>query len=163
MERKVLSLLVANQFGVLTRVSNLFGQRGFNIDSLAVGETENPRFSRITITTHGNEAIINQIKLQIAKLEDVKNVLEIPQDQLFIREVVLIKCEPKESQIAAFLHAVEDFGGRCQIIEGSHYIVELTDTTDSINYFIEELREYHITEISRTGGVALQLSKETVY
>ena len=156
MERKVLSLLVANQFGVLTRVSNLFGQRGFNIDSLAVGETENPRFSRITITTHGNEAIINQIKLQLAKLEDVKNVLEIPQDQLFIREVVLIKCEPKESQIAAF-------GGRCQIIEGSHYIVELTDTTDSINYFIEELREYHITEISRTGGVALQLSKETVY
>lgn len=163
MERKVLSLLVANQFGVLTRVSNLFGQRGFNIDSLAVGETENPRFSRITITTHGNEAIINQIKLQLAKLEDVKNVLEIPQDQLFIREVVLIKCEPKESQIAAFLHAVEDFGGRCQIIEGSHYIVELTDTTDSINYFIEELREYHITEISRTGGVAPQLSKETVY
>ena len=163
MERKVLSLLVANQFGVLTRVSNLFGQRGFNIDSLAVGETENPRFSRITITTHGNEAIINQIKLQLAKLEDVKNVLEIPQDQLFIREVVLIKCEPKESQIAAFLHAVEDFGGRCQIIEGSHYIVELTDTTDSIKYFIEELREYHITEISRTGGVALQLSKETVY
>ena len=163
MERKVLSLLVANQFGVLTRVSNLFGQRGFNIDSLAVGETENPRFSRITITTNGNEAIINQIKLQLAKLEDVKNVLEIPQDQLFIREVVLIKCEPKESQIAAFLHAVEDFGGRCQIIEGSHYIVELTDTTDSINYFIEELREYHITEISRTGGVALQLSKETVY
>lgn len=163
MERKVLSLLVANQFGVLTRVSNLFGQRGFNIDSLAVGETENPRFSRITITTHGNEAIINQIKLQLAKLEDVKNVLEIPQDQLFIREVVLIKCEPKESQTAAFLHAVEDFGGRCQIIEGSHYIVELTDTTDSINYFIEELREYHITEISRTGGVALQLSKETVY
>lgn len=163
MERKVLSLLVANQFGVLTRVSNLFGQRGFNIDSLAVGETENPRFSRIMITTHGNEAIINQIKLQLAKLEDVKNVLEIPQDQLFIREVVLIKCEPKESQIAAFLHAVEDFGGRCQIIEGSHYIVELTDTTDSINYFIEELREYHITEISRTGGVALQLSKETVY
>ena len=94
MERKVLSLLVANQFGVLTRVSNLFGQRGFNIDSLAVGETENPRFSRITITTHGNEAIINQIKLQLAKLEDVKNVMEIPQEQLFIREVVLVKCEP---------------------------------------------------------------------
>ena len=163
MERKVLSLLVANQFGVLTRVSNLFGQRGFNIDSLAVGETENPRFSRITITTHGNEAIINQIKLQLAKLEDVKNVLEIPQDQLFIREVVLIKCEPKESQIAAFLHAVEDFGGRCQIIEGSHYIVELTDTTDSINYFIDVLRDYDITEICRSGGVALQLSKETVY
>ncbi|WP_075876389.1 acetolactate synthase small subunit [Merdibacter massiliensis] len=163
MERKVLSLLVANQFGVLTRVSNLFGQRGFNIDSLAVGETENPRFSRITITTRGNEAIINQIKLQLAKLEDVKNVMEIPEEQLFIREVVLIKCEPKAKQIGNFMHTVEDFGGRCQIIEGSIYIVELTDTPDSINYFIEELRDYHIQEISRTGGVALQLSKETVY
>src|SRR5699024_1008723 len=99
MERKVLSLLVANQFGVLTRVSNLLGQRGFNIDSLAVGETENPRFSRITIPTHGNEAIINQIKLQLAKLEDVKTVMEIPQEQLFIREVVLVKCEPRSTQI----------------------------------------------------------------
>ena len=68
MERNVLSLLVANHFGVLTRVTNLFGQRGFNIDSLAVGETENPRFSRITITTHGDERVINQIKLQLAKL-----------------------------------------------------------------------------------------------
>lgn len=163
MERKVLSLLVANQFGVLTRVSNLFGQRGFNIDSLAVGETENPRFSRITITTHGNEAIINQIKLQLAKLEDVKNVMEIPQEQLFIREIVLVKCEPRSTQIPGFLHAVEDFGGRCQIIERDVYVVELTDTPDSINFFIEELREYRIQEISRTGGVALQLSKETVY
>ena len=160
MERKVLSLLVANQFGVLTRVSNLFGQRGFNIDSLAVGETENPRFSRITITTHGNEVIINQIKLQLAKLEDVKNVMEIPQEQLFIREVVLVKCEPRSTQIPGFLHAVEDFGGRCQIIEGDVYV---DYSPDSINFFIEELREYRIQEISRTGGVALQLSKETVY
>ena len=93
MERNVLSLLVANHFGVLTRVTNLFGQRGFNIDSLAVGETENPRFSRITITTHGDERVINQIKLQLAKLEDVKAVVEIPEEQLFIREVVLIKAE----------------------------------------------------------------------
>ena len=82
MERNVLSLLVANHFGVLTRVTNLFGQRGFNIDSLAVGETENPRFSRITITTHGDDRVINQIKLQLAKLEDVKAVVEIPEEQL---------------------------------------------------------------------------------
>ena len=68
-----------NHFGVLTRVTNLFGQRGFNIDTLSVGETENPKFSRITITTRGDEGIINQIKLQLAKLEDVKKVEEIPE------------------------------------------------------------------------------------
>ena len=118
MERNVLSLLVANHFGVLTRVTNLFGQRGFNIDSLAVGETENPRFSRITITTHGDERVINQIKLQLAKLEDVKAVVEIPEEQLFIREVVLIKAEPKKAQMEAFEQAVSDFGGRLQIVEG---------------------------------------------
>ncbi|MEI3148119.1 MAG: acetolactate synthase small subunit [Merdibacter sp.] len=89
MNRAVLSMLVANHFGVLTRVTNLFGQRGFNIDSLAVGETENARYSRITITTHGDAASINQIKLQLDKLEDVKIVQEIPDEQLFIREVVL--------------------------------------------------------------------------
>ena len=161
MERKVLSLLVANQFGVLTRVSNLFGQRGFNIDSLAVGETQRIRvFSRITITTRGNEAIINQIKLQLAKLEDVKNVMEIPEEQLFIREVVLIKCEPKAKQIGNFMHTVEDcVGGRCQIIEGSIYIVELTDTPDSINYFIEELRDYHIQGDQSNGRRSASIIK----
>ena len=132
MERNVLSLLVANHFGVLTRVTNLFGQRGFNIDSLAVGETENPRFSRITITTHGDERVINQIKLQLAKLEDVKAVVEIPEEQLFIREVVLIKAEPKKAQMEAFEQAVSDFGGRLQIVEGDVYVIELTDTPDSI-------------------------------
>ena len=83
-----------------------------NIDSLAVGETENPRFSRITITTHGDDRVINQIKLQLAKLEDVKAVVEIPEEQLFIREVVLIKAEPKKAQMEAFEQAVSDFGGR---------------------------------------------------
>ena len=68
MKKEVVSIYVDNRANVLTRVVSLYGRRGFNIDSLAVGETENPRFSRITITTHGNEAIINQIKLQLAKM-----------------------------------------------------------------------------------------------
>ena len=91
MNRAVLSILVSNHFGVLTRVTNLFSQRGFNIDSLAVGETENENYSRITITTSGDAASVNQIKLQLDKLEDVKIVQEIPDEQLFIREVMLVK------------------------------------------------------------------------
>ncbi len=125
MNRAVLSILVSNHFGVLTRVTNLFSQRGFNIDSLAVGETENENYSRITITTSGDAASVNQME--------------------------------------AFEKCVEDFNGRTQIIEDGCCIVELTDTPASVNYFLEELREYHIKEISRTGGAALQLSTETVY
>ena len=148
-----------NHFGVLTRVTNLFGQRGFNIDTLSVGETENPKFSRITITTRGDEGIINQIKLQLAKLEDVKKVEEIPEDLLFIREVVLIKVEVNKDQKDNFLKAVKDFGGRCQLIEKGCCVVALTDTPASIVYFIEELQDYKIVEISRTGGVAMELSR----
>ena len=156
MNRAVLSILVSNHFGVLTRVTNLFSQRGFNIDSLAVGETENENYSRITITTSGDAASVNQIKLQLDKLEDVKIVQEIPDEQLFIREVMLVKVAPRVNQMEAF-------NGRTQIIEDGCCIVELTDTPASVNYFLEELREYHIKEISRTGGAALQLSTETVY
>ena len=87
MNNVILSLLVENHFGVLTRITNLFSQRGFNIDSLAVGETENPGYSRVTIATHGDENIINQIRLQLDKLEDVKIVSLIPDEQQFIREV----------------------------------------------------------------------------
>lgn len=162
-ERVVISLLVNNHFGVLTRVTGLFSGRGFNIDTLAVGETENPKLSRITITTNGDENIINQIKLQLAKLEDVKIVQEILETQLFIREVVLIKVEPTETQVKDFKKVVADFGGRCQIVQGSCMIIELTDTPTSIEAFIEIMREYNISEISRTGGCALQLSIDTVY
>ena len=158
MNRAVLSILVSNHFGVLTRVTNLFSQRGFNIDSLAVGETENENYSRITITTSGDAASVNQIKLQ-----HVKIVQEIPDEQLFIREVMLVKVAPRVNQMEAFEKCVEDFNGRTQIIEDGCCIVELTDTPASVNYFLEELREYHIKEISRTGGAALQLSTETVY
>ncbi len=157
MERSVLLLTVSNEFGVLTRVTNLFGQRGFNIDTLAVGESENPKYSRITITTSGDEAIINQIKLQLAKLEDVKSVVVIPEEQLFIREVVLIKVRPKKEQEKAFLKSVDEIGGKSQLIAPGCYVVELTSTPASTTYFVQMLEEFNVQEITRTGGVALQL------
>lgn len=163
MKSAVISLLVSNHFGVLTRVTNLFSQRGYNIDTLAVGVTENPKFSRITITTGGEENIINQIKLQLAKLEDVKVVEEIPDEKLFVREVVLVKVKPNEEQISVFEKVIDDFKGRTQIIEDNCYIVEFTDTPATIDYVIEELREFHIQEVSRTGGAALQLTSGTIY
>jgi acetolactate synthase-1/3 small subunit len=161
-EKVVLSLLVANEFGVLTRVTNLFSQRGFNIDTVASGISENPLYQRITITTHGDAKIINQIKLQVAKLEDVKAVVEIPADQLFYREVVLIKVAPKSYQMRAFQKIVQDFGGKCVIVDDNFSVVEITDTPASIDYFVEEMQEFSVKEICRTGGAAMQLTKEFV-
>lgn len=163
MNKVILSLLVANHFGVLTRITNMFGQRGFNIDSLAVGETENDDYSRVTIATHGDENIITQIRLQLDKLEDVKIVSLIPDEQQFIREVALIKLKPNKNQLEALDGVLEDFGARKQIIEEGCCIIELTATPATINVFVEELREYHIQEVCRTGGAALALTKETVY
>ena len=163
MNNVILSLLVENHFGVLTRITNLFSQRGFNIDSLAVGETENPGYSRVTIATHGDENIINQIRLQLDKLEDVKIVSLIPDEQQFIREVALIKLAPGKEQLEALDGVLEDFGGRKQIIEDDCCIIEVTATPATINFFVEELREYHIKEVCRTGCAALALSQETVY
>lgn len=163
MKQAVLSLLVSNHFGVLTRVTNLFSQRGFNIDSLAVGETENPEFSRITITTHGDDGIINQIKLQLAKLEDVKVVYQIWTENLFIREVILIKVSVEESQKDHFLQCVNDYHARLKVIDDGCYIIELTDTPASVDYFIEKMQQFTIKEVCRTGGAALMLSKHTVY
>lgn len=163
MNEVIISLLVSNHFGVLTRITNLFGQRGFNIDSLAVGETENKEYSRVTIATHGDENIINQIRLQLDKLEDVKIVSLIPDELQFIREVALIKLKPKEHQGEALDDVLEDFGARKQIGEGDCCIVELTATPATINFFIEEIREFHIQELCRTGGAALALSRETLY
>lgn len=162
-KRVVISLLVSNHFGVLTRVTGLFSGRGFNIETVATGLTEDKLHSRITITTSGDENIINQIKLQLAKLEDVEVVQEISELQLFIREVILIKVEPREEQVKSFETIVSEFGGRIQIVQDSCCIVELTDTPASIDAFIRIMREFNIKEIARTGGCALQLSTDTVY
>ena len=91
MERHVLSVLVKNSSGVLTRVSGLFARRGFNIDSLTVGSTENPNISRMTITLNGNEDVLEQFTKQLNKLEDVLRVLQLKPDQSVYRELVLIK------------------------------------------------------------------------
>jgi len=162
-KKVVLSLLVSNHFGVLTRVTNLFSSRGYNIISLSVGETENPKFSRITIVTSGDAAIINQIKLQCAKLEDVKAIQEIADQDLYMREVVLVKVRVsymKEDDFMRFTAANQAVAKR---IEDCLYMVEMCSGTSSIDAFIDKLEMFEIVEIARTGGCALAMSAVTVY
>ena len=117
MERHVLSVLVRNSSGVLTRVSGLFARRGFNIDSLTVGRTENPEISRMTITLNGNEDVLEQFTKQLNKLEDVLRVLKLKSDNSVYRELVLIKVKADAEQRAAVNEVVKIF--RSKIIDGA--------------------------------------------
>lgn len=163
MKKVVLSLLVSNHFGVLTRVTNLFSSRGYNIQSLAVGETENPKFSRITIVTSGAESIINQIKLQCAKLEDVKAIQEVPDDELYMREIVLVKVRVAYMKKEDFERFVKNNQASAKQIDEDLWMVEICSSTQIADAFIDKLEMFEIVEIARTGGVALSMSPRTVY
>ncbi len=162
-KKVVLSLLVLNHFGVLTRVTNLFSSRGYNIISLSVGETENPKFSRITIVTSGEEAIIRQIKLQCAKLEDVKAIQEVKDQELYMREVVLVKVKVNYMKEEDFIRFVDANQAIAKQIDQQLYMVEMCASTQSVDAFIDKLEMFEIVEIVRTGGCALAMSVGTVY
>ena len=156
MERHVLSVLVKNSSGVLTRVSGLFARRGFNIDSLTVGRTDNPEISRMTIVLMGNDDILEQFIKQLNKLEDVLRVHELKTEYSVYRELVLIKVKAEPEKRGAINEVVKIF--RSKIIDVAHNTVtiELTGDDSEINALIELMEDYGIVEIVRTGITALE-------
>lgn len=157
----VLSLLVSNHFGVLTRVTNLFSRRGFNIKSLAVGETERPSLSRITILTDGDENKSDQIQKQLNKLYDVKQTFALPTDALILRELLLIKL--KNTDETALLTLLEKSGAKKLAEADSFLIAELTGPRKEIDAFVKQAEPFGILEMCRTGEAALENSKNTIY
>lgn len=160
MERQILSILVSNHFGVLTRVTNLFSRRGFNIKELTVGETKDPMLSRITILTEGDERTVDQIKKQLAKLEDVKVVAVLPQEGVVSRELLLIKIKYERNTFDKLKSKIESFGGKILSAMEDTAIVEYTGDTESIDCFIAGIED--ILELCRTGITALQTGKTTL-
>ena len=154
MERHVLSVLVRNSSGVLTRVSGLFARRGFNIDSLTVGRTENPDISRMTITLNGNEDVLEQFTKQLNKLEDVLRVLNLKYDNSVYRELVLIKVKADER--AAVNEVAKIFRSKIIDVSPETLTIELTGDDSKINALIKLLEEYEIKELVRTGVCALE-------
>lgn len=156
MKKKVLSILVDNTPGVLSRVAGLFSRRGYNIDSLTVGETENDEFSRMTVVVKGDDQILDQIEKQVAKLEDVRSVKELKNDESVCRELVLITIgvSPEERPNVV---AITDQIFRAKIVDVSKdtMMIELTGSQSKINAFISLLEEYEIKEIVRTGIAGL--------
>lgn len=156
MARYVLSVLVRNSSGVLTRVSGLFSRRGFNIDSLTVGRTENSEISRMTIALNGGLEELEQFTKQLNKLEDVLRVLSLKPENSVYRELVLIKVKADAEQRASINEIVKIFRSKIVDISPGTLTIELTGDESKINAHIKLLEEYEIKELVRTGVCALE-------
>ena len=152
----VIAVLVSNISGVLSRVSGMFTRRGFNIDSLTVGETESSGFSRITVTFRGDEDIKEKILQQLQKLHDVREVEVLGKDETVIRELLLIKVRNKPDIRQDIMTAVEIFRSKIVDYSPTALICELTGDTSKIDSFIEVLKPCGIMEMCRTGIVAVE-------
>lgn len=156
MERHIIAVLVSNVSGVLSRVSGMFTRRGFNIDSLTVGETESSEFSRITVTFHGDSAIREQVVKQVAKLHDVREVKVLEPQETVLREMLLIKVRNDSNTRQDILAAANVY--RAKIIDYSLEALccEITGETSKVEAFIELMKPFGILEMCRTGLVALE-------
>ncbi len=154
--RYVIAALVENKYGVLARVSGLFMRRGFNIDSLTVGETENPEFSRITITLHGDEYIREQLIKQLKKLINVRYVEELEEHESVERELMLVKVRNSSENRSDIMAATEIYRAKIIDYNPDTLCIEVTGEPLKINAFIEVLKPLGIIELCRTGVVALE-------
>jgi acetolactate synthase-1/3 small subunit len=148
---------VENKPGVLFRAANMFRRRGFNIDSISVGEIERKDLSRMTITIHGDEDVAEQIVKQVSKLIDVIKVQVLDQEETVQRELALIKIQVSDSRaLSELTNYSEIFRNRIIDISRDSLMVEVTGTPDKIDAFIELVSGYGIKEMARTGITALQ-------
>ncbi|MDH5203816.1 MAG: acetolactate synthase small subunit [Nitrospirota bacterium] len=153
--RHTISLLVENKFGVLSRIAGLFSGRGYNIESLSVGETIDPQISVMTIVTSGDDQIIEQITKQLNKLIDVIKVVDITELDHVEREMVLIKVTPRQEDKAEVLRLTEIFRGRVVDSSQKTYTIEVTGDEKKIEAIVELLKPMGIKEFVRTGKIAI--------
>ena len=158
-KKYILSLLVQNEPGVLSRIVGLFSGRGFNIESLCVAETTDQHISRITLVTKGDIVIVEQVKKQLNKLVDVIKVLDFTSTPFVQREMALIKVRAKSEHRAEILRMVDIFRSRVVDVGSEYYIVEVTGDEGKITAFLNLLKPLGIKEIARTGALALAREK----
>ena len=153
--RHVLSALVQNQPGVLAHISGMLASRAFNIDSLAVGETENPEFSRMTFVVHGGDATVEQVRKQLEKIVTVVKVEDISKERFVERDLMLIKVVCPPERRGELRHLIEMFRGRVVDVGAGAVMIEIAGTESKIESFVELVRPYGILELARTGRIAL--------
>ncbi|MHB1127804.1 MAG: acetolactate synthase small subunit [Bacillota bacterium] len=153
--KHTLSVLVENRPGVLTRIAGLFSRRGYNIDSLAVGRTENPSMSRMTIVVDGDDRVIEQVCKQLYKLVDVIKLSDITQDEYVDRELILIKVHAEPALRGEIMQIVDIFRARIVDIGRKTLIIEATGDEGKINAIETSLKPFGIREVVRTGKIAM--------
>ena len=162
MQRKVFQLLVDNTSGVLSRISGLFSRRGYNIESITAGTTADPRFTRITIVTDGDDAILEQIEKQVAKLVDVRDIKELKPEESVYRELSLIKVRVNDSQRQNIIAIADIFRGNIIDVSKDSLIIELTGNQEKVDAFMKLLDGYEILELAITGIAGLNRGTEHV-
>ncbi|HIZ77528.1 MAG TPA: acetolactate synthase small subunit [Firmicutes bacterium] len=155
MQKKVVSVLVDNQPGVLTRVTSLFGRRGYNIASLTVSTTNNPDISRITLVIEGNEHMLDQMIFQTSKLEVVQDIFTLDYDHSVVRELLMVKVVADESNRGALTEIANVYKAKIIDLSIGSMIMELTGEPNKLDGFLSILSEYTILEVCRTGITAL--------
>jgi len=154
--RHTISVLVENKFGVLTRVAGLFSGRGYNIDTLNVGPTHDPKLSRMTIVTHGDEATLEQIVKQLNKLPDAIKVQDFRDGSEYVdRELVLVKVSVDSRSRAEVMQITDIFRAKIVDVQPKSLTIEVTGTESKVEKFLELMQTFGITELTRTGKAAL--------
>ncbi len=158
--RHTISVLVENKFGVLARIAGMFSGRGFNIDTLNVGPTHDPKYSRITVTVKGDEQQLDQCVKQLQKIIDVIEVADLEQGEFAARELVLAKVDAEGEKRGEIVQICDIF--RAKIVDVSHHsiIVEMTGRPNKIEAFLEMIRPFGIKQMARTGIAALPRNRK---
>ena len=162
MQKKVFQLLTNNTSGVLSRITGLFSRRSYNIESITAGVTADPKYSRITIVTSGDDDILEQIEKQLAKLNDVKDIKELKPDESVYRELCLIKIKANAAERQNVISVVNVFRANVVDVSADSLIVEITGNQNKIEAFINLLEGYEILEIARTGLAGLSRGAKDV-
>lgn len=154
--QRVFSLLVDNNPGVLSRVSGLFSRRGYSIDSITAGVTADPRFTRITIVSSGDELILSQIEKQVRKLEDIIEIKVLDPEDSVYRELIMVKVRANKTERTEIISVADIFRAKIVDVEKDSLMVELTGNSSKVDAFLELLEGYEILELARTGITGLQ-------
>ncbi|MBI3398001.1 MAG: acetolactate synthase small subunit [Deltaproteobacteria bacterium] len=159
--RHTISILVDNEFGVLSKVAGLFSGRGFNIESLCVAETLDPQVSRMTIVTTGDDQVVEQITKQLNKLINVIKVSDLTAEEHIERELAMIKVNVDVKDRAEILSIIDIFRGKVVDVSPTTYTIEMTGDNEKVNAIIKLLRPFGIKEIVRTGKIAMARSPKS--
>lgn len=154
--KHTLSVLVENKFGVLARITGLFSGRGFNIDSLNVAPTNDPHYSRITVSVHGDESVLDQLVKQLRRLINVLEVKNFTKGQAVLRELVMVKVSATTENRSEILQICDIF--RSKIINVTHnsVVIEMTGDEGKVSAFLDLIEPYGVLELARTGNLALE-------